>query len=194
MSKSRDEALELLHKHTRSDSLRKHAYSVEVALRWYAKKFSADEILWGNTGLLHDFDYEEYPNPTSDGHPYVGNKILKESGYSEELREAIMGHAKYTGVSRTSQLAKTLFACDELCGLITASVLVRPDRSIHNLEVSSVKKKMKDKAFARGVDREDITNGAQELGIPLEEHIGNVITSMRECSDVLGLKGTSSGA
>jgi len=183
--KTRDDALKLLKQYTKSESLLKHAFSVEAALRGYAKDFGEDLELWGMTGLLHDFDYESFPDPVPGGHPYMGVQILGDEGYPEELRTAIMGHAKYTGVLRESKLAKTLFACDELCGLVMASTLVRPDRAIANLEVSSVKKKMKDKAFARGVDREDIILGAKELGVELEDHIGRVIVSMREISSVL---------
>lgn len=183
--KTREDALKILNEYTKSESLLKHAFSVEAALRGYAEHFGEDPELWGMTGLLHDFDYERFPDPVPGGHPYMGVQILGDAGYPEELCTAIMGHAKYTGVKRESKLAKTLFACDELCGLVMASTLVRPDRSIANLEVSSVKKKMKDKAFARGVDREDIIVGAQGLGIELEEHIGRVITSMRTISGVL---------
>ena len=195
MNKTRDEALALLFEYTQSDSLRKHAYGVEASLGWYAGHFglAADEIsLWRLTGLLHDFDYERWPDPVPpDGHPYKGNQILAELGYPEALRTAIMGHAQYTGTPRDTPLAKALFAVDELSGLVTASVLVRPDRSIHGLEVSSVKKKMKDKAFARGCNREDIRQGAAELGIELDEHIGNVITAMRAEADALGLAGVA---
>jgi len=183
--KTRQDALNLLKEYTRSESLLKHAFSVEAAVRGYAELYAEDVELWSMTGLLHDFDYEKFPDPTPSGHPYVGVQILGDQGYPEELRTAIMGHAKYSGVARQSKLAKTLFACDELCGLVMASTLVRPDRDIANLEVSSVKKKMKDKAFARGVDREDIIVGAQELGVDLNEHIGRVITSMRSISAIL---------
>jgi predicted hydrolase (HD superfamily) len=187
----RNVAFELLCEFTASDSLRKHGQAVEAALVYYARKFGEDEALWGATGLLHDFDYERYPDPTPAGHPYVGCNLLRDKGYPEVMTDAIMGHAHYTGVPRTTRLAKTLFACDELCGLVTASVLVRPDKSIHNLEVSSVKKKMKDKAFAKGVNREDITSGAADLGVPLDEHIQNVILAMRERAEELGLNGVS---
>lgn len=191
--KSRAEALELLKEYTRSESLLKHAYSVEAAMRWYAQQnaLSDEEIeLWGITGLLHDFDYEQFPEPTApDGHPYKGNLILGERGYPDELREAIMGHALYTGTPRTTPIAKTLFAVDELCGLITAATLVRPDRSLHTLTAKSVKKKMKDKAFAKGCNREDIQLGAEELGIELTDHIDNVIAGMREIAEKLGLNG-----
>ena len=161
---------------------------------WYAEHFklSPQEVeKWRITGLLHDFDYEQFPEPTEpNGHPYKGNAILAERGYPEDVRRAIMGHALYTNVPRDTLMAKTLFAVDELCGLITASVYVRPDRSIHTLEVSSVNKKMKDKAFARGCNREDIRLGATELGIELPIHIGNVITAMKAVAGELGLAGT----
>jgi len=183
--KTREDALNLLKEYTKSESLLKHAFSVEAAVRGYAEHFGEDPLLWSMTGLLHDFDYERFPDPVPGGHPYVGVQILADQGYPEELCTAIMGHAKYTGVARDSKLAKTLFACDELCGLVMASTLVRPDRSIANLEVSSVKKKMKDKAFARGVDREDIILGTQELGVELEDHIARVISSMRGISSIL---------
>lgn len=191
MSKTREEASTLLSEYTQSESLLKHAWSVEAAMRWYAKHFNLPETeveRWGIAGLLHDFDYEKYPEPVSpDGHPFKGNQILTELGYDSEIRDAIMGHAEYSGVKRESQMAKTLFAVDELCGLVTASTLVRPDKSISNLEASSVKKKMKDKGFARGCNRDDINKGAEELGIELSQHIANVITAMREISAKLGL-------
>jgi predicted hydrolase (HD superfamily) len=158
---------------------------------WYAKYFQAqgnqvDPVLWSITGLLHDFDYEMFPEPVSpDGHPFKGNAILGELGYPEELRTAIMGHALYTNTPRETLLAKTLFAVDELSGLITASVLVRPDKSIHNLEVKSVIKKFKDKAFARGCNRDDIRLGAEELGIPLEQHTANCIEAMKPLASTL---------
>ncbi|MCB0354841.1 MAG: hydrolase [Bdellovibrionales bacterium] len=192
-NKTRDEALALLHEYTHSESLLKHAYSVESAMRWYARKAQLrdEEIeLWGITGLLHDFDYERYPEPTApDGHPYKGNQILADLGYPDDVREAIMGHALYTDTPRTSEMAKTLFAVDELCGLVTAATLVRPDKSLHTLTAKSVKKKMKDKAFAKGCNREDIRIGAEELGVDLGEHIDNVIAGMREIADELGLAG-----
>ncbi len=175
----------LLCEYTKSESLRKHALCVEAAVRAYAKKFSADEETWGITGLIHDFDYEMYPQPPD--HPLKGSEILKEKGYSDEIRTAILGHAHYTGVPRESQLAKTLFACDELCGFIVACTLVRPNKKIEGLEVSSVKKKLKDKAFARSVNREDITQGASELGVPLDEHIQFVIDALKAKAEELGL-------
>ena len=187
---TRDEALALLRDYTQSDSLIKHALAVEGAVRWYARHFSEPEELWGITGLLHDFDYERFPSPTPEGHPHVGEKILAGLGYPEILRDAIMGHAHYTGVPRTTLLAKTLFACDELSGLVTAAVLVRPDKSIHNLTVESVKKKMKDKAFARGVNRDDIRQGAAEMEIELDTHIANVITALQGIATDLGLQGS----
>lgn len=189
MSKTRNEALALVSEYTQSDSLIKHMLGVEAAMRFYARKFGEDEELWGITGLLHDFDYEKFPDPNAGGHPYSGAKILADSGYTQDVIDAIMGHATYTGVARESLMAKALFAVDELSGLITAAVYVRPDKSIHNLEVASVKKKLKDKAFARGVNREDVKLGVEELGIPLEEHIQNVIDGMREKAADLGLNG-----
>ena len=193
---NRNEACALLHEYTQSDSLRKHAYAVEAAMRWYAEKFelSEEEVeKWAITGLLHDFDYEKYPEPVApDGHPYKGESILKEMGYPEEVTTAIMGHAEYTGVTRETQLAKTLFAVDELSGLITACVLVRPDKSIHTLKVKSVKKKLKDKAFARGCNRDDIRKGAEELEIELGEHIENVISALQREAEALGLNGIES--
>lgn len=192
--KTRHEALSLLHDYTENQSLIKHALSVEAAMRWYANHFrlSPDEVeMWGITGLIHDFDYEKFPEPTPpEGHPYKGNQILGELGYPDEIREAIMGHATYSGVPRTSLMAKTLFACDELCGLITASALVRPDKSLHALEASSVQKKMKNLAFARGCNRDDINLGASELEIGLTQHITNVIEAMRSVADQLELGGS----
>lgn len=191
--KTRDEALALLHEYTQSQSLLKHALAVECCMLWYADHFgipAPEAELWGMTGLLHDFDYEKYPTPTApDGHPFKGNQILTELGYPEALRTAIMGHALYSGVPRTTQMDKTLFAVDELSGLVTASVLVRPDKNIQNLEAKSVLKKMKDKAFARGCNRDDIRLGAEELGIDLEVHIGNVIKAMQAKASELGLAG-----
>lgn len=182
--KTREEAFDLLSRYTKSQSLLKHALSVEGCMEWYARHFAVSEeerALWATTGLLHDFDYERYPEPINPGgHPFEGNRILAAEGYPEELREAIMGHAEYTEVPRVSLMAKALFSVDELSGLITAAALVRPDRSLLNLEVGSIKKKMKDKAFARGCNRDDIKKGAEELGIELEVHIGNVLEALRE--------------
>jgi putative nucleotidyltransferase with HDIG domain len=187
---SRDQALTLLKEYTKGEGLIKHSLAVEACMRWYAIHFGEDEALWGITGLLHDFDYEKYPDPNENGHPYVGVSILKEKGYPDTMQEAIMGHALYSGVPRTTKLAKTLFACDELSGLVYATVLVRPDKSIENLEVKSVKKKMKDKAFAKGVSRDDITIGTEELEIPLDTHINNVIIAMREMWDTIHSQNT----
>jgi len=181
----RASTLALLYEYTKSESLRKHALTVETAMRAYAKKFSADEESWGITGLIHDFDYEMYPQ--APDHPMKGSEVLKAKGYSEEIRTAILGHASYSGVPRESLMAKALFACDELCGFIVACTLVRPNKKIEGLEVSSVKKKLKDKAFARNVNREDITQGALELGIPLDEHIQFVIGSLKAKAADLGL-------
>lgn len=184
-AKTRVEALALLHEYTKTASLRNHALSVEACMRWYATYFQnqghqTDLELWGITGLLYDFDYEMFPEPTSpNGHPFKGNSILGELGYPDDLRTAILGHADYANTPRETLLAKTLFAVDELSGLITASVLVRPDKSIHNLEVKSVMKKFKDKAFARGCNRDDIRLGAEEIGIPLETHTANCIEAMK---------------
>tara|TARA_Y100000588_G_scaffold394199_1_gene513462 strand:- start:27706 stop:28272 length:567 start_codon:yes stop_codon:yes gene_type:complete len=178
-AKSRIDALALLLEYTKSDSLIKHSLAVEAALIWYACYFNEDQVLWGNTGLLHDFDYEQNPDCSEAGHPFVGCAILREQGYPRDMIEAILGHATYSGVSRRTLLAKTLFACDELAGLIGACVLIRPDRSIHSLEVKSVRKKMRDSSFARAINREDIVTGAEELGIEMSEHIENVIKGMR---------------
>jgi predicted hydrolase (HD superfamily) len=180
----RQAAWELLCEYTKNENLRKHALAVEACLRAYARKFSADEEQWGAVGLIHDFDYEIYPN--APDHPLKGSEILKEKCVSAEIRRAILGHADYTGVPRDTLLAKALFACDELAGFITACALVRPDR-LATLEARSVRKRMKDKAFARAVSREDITRGAEELGIPLDEHITFCVEAMRAIADQLGL-------
>ena len=181
---SRDEALALLKEYTKSDALLKHMYSVEGAMRAYAQKLGEDQEKWGITGLLHDFDYEKYPN--APDHPLRGSEILKEKGYPEDVRRAILGHASYTGVPRDSQMAKTLFACDELCGFVMACAVIRPNK-IADLEVSSVKKKLKDKGFARNVSREDIQQGCAELGVPMDEHIGFVIQAMKSIAPEIGL-------
>ena len=186
---SRDAAWALLTEYTKGDSLLKHALAVEAAVRGYARKFGEDETAWGVTALLHDFDYERWP--TLGDHPNKGSEILRERGYPDWLIRAIRSHAtEITGVTRNSLLEKTLFACDELAGFITAASLVRPSKSVLDLEPTSVVKRMKDKAFARGVKREDLRQGAEELGLPLEEHIANVIAFMRERADALGLRGT----
>jgi len=182
---NRDECLKILKEHTKNESLLKHAYAVETCVLAYAKKFDGDKRYWGNVALLHDFDYEKYP--IADEHPFKGNEILEQLGFSEEFRTAIMSHAEYTGVARETKLQKTLFACDELAGFITAVTYVRPSKSIDEVEVKSVKKKMKDKGFARAVNREEIILGAEELGIPLEEHIQFCINAMRENKVNLGL-------
>jgi putative nucleotidyltransferase with HDIG domain len=180
----RESVWELLCEYTKSESLRKHALAVEACMSAYARKFGEDEEKWSIVGLIHDFDYEMYPN--APDHPIKGSEILKERGHSEEIRRAILGHADYTGVPRDSLMAKALFACDELAGFITACALVRPDR-IMSLEAKSVRKRMKDKAFARSVSREDIVRGAEELGAPLDEHIAFCIEAMRGIADRLGL-------
>jgi putative nucleotidyltransferase with HDIG domain len=190
---SRDDAWKLLCEYTTSESLRKHMLAVEACVRAYAKKSNADEELWGITALLHDFDYERWPNDAHSPyqeHPAQGAKILRERGYSEEMIRAILSHASYSGVARQSALEHTLFACDELAGFLAACTYVRPSKSILDLEVSSVKKRMKDKAFARGVSREDVIQGAAELGVPLDEHITFCIAAMREQADALGLRGS----
>jgi putative nucleotidyltransferase with HDIG domain len=188
--KTRDEALALLHQYTKSDSLRKHALAVEHAMQACARKFAPgeDPVRWGICGLLHDFDYEQFPN--ADQHPYVGSKILEENGFDPELRHAIMGHAPYTNVPRETLMAKALFACDELCGFLTACALVQPSKSIVDVKPASVKKKLKDKAFARSVSRDDIINGAAELGVDLEEHITFLRGALVEIADQIGLAGT----
>jgi putative nucleotidyltransferase with HDIG domain len=185
---TRENAWALLNEYTKGESLLKHALAVEAAVRGYAKRFGEDENFWGITALLHDFDYERYPDLAD--HPFRGAEILRERGYPEALIRAILSHGDHTGVKRESKLEHTLFACDELAGFITAASLVRPSKSVLDLEASSVKKRMKDKAFARGVKREDLIAGAEELGLPLDEHITNVIGFLREQADVLGLRGT----
>lgn len=185
---NRDAAWELLCEYTKGESLRKHALAVECAVRAYAIKFGEDVEKWSVTALLHDFDYEMYPEPIApNGHPYKGNEILQSKGYPEDIRRAIMSHADYTGVTRDSLLEKTLFACDELAGFITAVAYVRPSKSIKEVEVKSVRKKMKDKAFAAKVNRDDITQGAAAMGIDLDEHIAFVIKAMQGNAEILGL-------
>ena len=179
-----------MHEYTASDSLRKHMLSVEAAMRAYAEKFGEDADRWGVTGLIHDFDYERYPNEAhspTEGHPAEGVRILRGRGFPEDILEAILGHANYSGVPRESKMAKTLFAVDELTGLITATALVRPSRSVMEVEAKSVRKKMKDKAFARGVNRDDVINGAADLGVELDEHISFVIAAMQKVAPSLGL-------
>ncbi len=187
---TRDEALALMHEYTPSDALRKHMYAVEAAMRAYARRFGEDEDGWGLVGLLHDFDYERYPNPdhsATDGHPSAGVRVLRERGLPEASCVAILGHAAYTGVPRESNMAKALFAVDELCGFLVACALVRPSKSLTDLEVKSVKKKLKDKAFARGVNREEVQQGVVELGVPLDEHVQFVIEALRPVERTLGL-------
>src|ERR1035437_149383 len=188
MTLNRNDAWQLLTEYTKSDSLLKHAMGVEAAGRGYARTFGEDEEAWSVVALLHDFDYERWPS--LDDHPYRGSEILREKGYPEWVMRAILSHADHTGVPRESRLEKTLFACDELAGFVTAASLVRPSKSILDLEAKSVVKRMKDKAFARAVKREDLRAGAELLGLPLEEHIANVIAFMRERADALGLRGT----
>jgi len=188
-SLDRSQAWSLLCEYTQSESLRKHMLAVEACMRAYARKFGEDENKWGITGLLHDFDYEKYPTPAE--HPFVGNKILEERGYPEDVRRAILSHADYSGVKRESRMEKTLYACDEISGFITASALVKPNKSLAEVEAKSVRKKMKDKAFARSVNRDDIINGAADLGVDLEEHIAFCIEAMKGIAGELGLAGTS---
>ena len=185
---SREAAWRLLTEYTKSESLLKHALAVEAAVRGYARKFGEPDVEWGIVALLHDFDYERWPTP--ENHPFRGCEILEAQGYPEWVRRAILSHADYSGVPRESLLEKTLFACDEMAGFVTAATLVRPSKSVLDLEASSVIKRMKDKAFARGVKRDDLRAGAVLLGLPLEEHISNVIGFMREQADALGLRGT----
>jgi putative nucleotidyltransferase with HDIG domain len=194
MLPSRAETLALVEEWTKSDSLRKHMLAVEAAMRAYAVKFGEDEERWGLAGLVHDFDYERFPNlehhPT-EGHPSHGVRVLRERGYPEDVLRAVLGHATYCDTPRDSLMAKTLFAVDELTGLITATALVKPNKSLHEVEAKSVRKKMKDKAFARGVNREDVINGAGELGVELDSHIEFVIAAMRTRAAELGLDGQS---
>lgn len=183
--RDRDACMAILKEYTKTDNLLKHAFSVEICVRAYAEKYSEDVEYWGNIALLHDFDYEMYP--TAEEHPYKGSEILKEKGFDEEFRNAIMSHADYTQIPRDTLLKKVLFASDELAGFITAVALVRPSKSVVDVEVKSVKKKMKDKAFARAVSREDIIKGAEELGVSLEEHIQFCIDAMKAKREQLGL-------
>jgi putative nucleotidyltransferase with HDIG domain len=188
MNLSRDAAWDLLCEYTKSESLRKHALAVEAAVRGYARRLGEDDEAWAVVALLHDFDYERWPD--AENHPYRGAEILREKGYPEWVVRAVMSHADYTGVTRETPLERVLFACDEMAGFVTAAALVRPSKSVLDLEASSVVKRMKDKAFARAVKREDLKAGAEALNLPLSEHIANVIASMRERAEELGLKGT----
>ena len=187
---NRAEALALMTEHTQSASLRQHMLAVEAAMRAYAAKFGEDPETWGVVGLLHDYDYERYPNAAhsaTDEHPSWGVARLRERGFPENMCRAILGHASYTGVPRDTAMARTLYAVDELCGFLVACALVRPSRSFADLEVSSVKKKLKDKAFARGVNRDEVKQGAEELGVPLDDHIAFVIAALRPVEATLGL-------
>ena len=185
---SRDAAWALLTEWTTGESLRKHALAVEAAVRGYARTFGANEDEWGIVGLLHDFDYERYPTPAD--HPFRGCDELRRRGYPEWVMRAILSHAQYSGVLRESPLEKSLFACDEMAGFVTAASLVRPSKSVLDLEAASVIKRMKDKAFAKAVSRDDLRQGAEELGLPLDVHVTNVITFLRERADALGLRGS----
>jgi putative nucleotidyltransferase with HDIG domain len=187
MTLSRDAAWALLTEFTQNENLRKHAIAVEAAVRGYARLWGEDEEAWRVVALLHDFDYERYPDLKD--HPFRGAEIMRERGYPEWVIRAIQSHADHTGVSRETRLEHTLFACDEMCGFVTAATLIRPSKSLLDLEPSSVLKRMKEKAFARAVSRDDLRRGAEEIGVPLDEHVGNVIRFMRECADELGLRG-----
>jgi putative nucleotidyltransferase with HDIG domain len=187
---NRTDALALMEQHTKNPALRQHMLAVEAAMRAYAKQYGGDEDAWGTVGLVHDFDYEAYPNHEHspiDGHPAWGVQMLRERGLADEQCRAILGHANYSGVPRDSQMAKALFAVDELCGFLVACALVRPSRSFADLEVASVKKKLKDKAFARGVNRDDVRAGSEELGVPLDDHIAFCIAALRPVERSLGL-------
>ncbi|HEX9894971.1 MAG TPA: HD domain-containing protein [Gemmatimonadales bacterium] len=186
----RDSALALVHEYTSNEALRRHMYAVEIAMRAMAERAGEDPDRWGLVGLVHDFDYERFPNPAhsaTDEHPAHGVRLLAERGLPQDMQEAILGHARYTGVARTTPMARALFAVDELCGFLVACALVRPSKSLADLEVSSVKKKLKDKAFARGVSREDVFQGAEELGLPLEELIQFVLVALRPLEKEFGL-------
>jgi putative nucleotidyltransferase with HDIG domain len=185
---TRDAAWALLTEYTQSDALRKHALAVEAAVRFYARSFGENEDEWGAVALLHDFDYERYP--TLENHPFRGAEILREKGYPEWVIHAVLSHADHTNTPRETRLEHTLFACDEMAGFVTAASLVRPSKSVLDLEASSVVKRMKDKAFARAVSRDDLRKGAEEVGLPLAEHITNVIAGMRAQADALGLRGS----
>ena len=192
MNMDRKTCWNLLCEFTQSESLRKHALAVEACMRAYARKFGEDEQDWGGVGLIHDFDYEKYPS--AEDHPFRGSEILKERGYPEEIRRAILSHADYANVPRQSALEKTLFACDELAGFITAIALVKPGKSLAEVDAKSVRKKMKDKAFARSVSRDDIVNGALDLGVDLDQHIGFCIDAMKGIAGELGLEGKAAAS
>jgi putative nucleotidyltransferase with HDIG domain len=194
---TRADALSLVHEWTQSESLRKHMLAVETAMRAYALKLGEDVEAWGVAGLIHDFDYERFPNDPQAAdaeHPAEGVRHLRSLGWPEEICEAVLGHAHYTGVPRVSTMAKALFAVDELTGLITASALVKPSKAVRDVDVAGVRKKMKDKAFARGVNRDDIVTGAEALVVPLDEHIGMVLVAMQENAEALGLAGVPPAA
>lgn len=191
---TRPDALALVESWTASESLRKHMLAVEAAMRAYARRFGEDEEKWGITGLVHDFDYERFPNAATAAdaeHPAEGVRFLRAQGWPEDVLDAVLGHASYTGVPRVTRMAKALFASDELTGLITASALIKPSRAVADVDVAGVRKKMKDKAFARGVNREDIVQGAEALGVALDEHIGIVLEAMRGIAGPLGLGGVA---
>lgn len=181
----REELLALLHEHTETPGLRKHALAVEAAMRACARRLGGDETLWAATGLLHDFDYEKHPTP--EEHPRFGCRILEGRGYPPEMIEAILGHASYTGTPRVTPMAKSLYAVDELCGLITATALVQPKRTLAEVTADSVLRKMKTRGFARSVNRDEIEHGARELGVPLEEHVAFVLAALQDASEALGL-------
>lgn len=191
----REASLALVHEFTASESLRKHMLAVEAVMRAYAAHFGEDVERWGTTGLVHDFDYERFPNdarsPTQE-HPAEGVRILRARGYPEDVLEAILGHATYAGVARTTRMAQALFAVDELTGLVTATALVKPSRSVHDVDARSVRRKMKDRAFARGVNRDDVILGANELGVDLDQHIAFVVAAMQQAAESIGLQGTPS--
>jgi putative nucleotidyltransferase with HDIG domain len=187
-SLSRERALALVAEHVQGESLRKHLLAVEAAVRGYARSFGEEEEAWGFVALVHDLDYERYPD--AENHPYRGVEILRALGYPEWVTRAVLSHADYTGVPRESRLEHTLFACDEMAGFVSAAALVRPSRSVLDLEAKSVVKRMKDKAFARNVSRDDLRRGAEELGLPLETHIANVVGYMRGHAEALGLRGS----
>lgn len=191
---SRSSALALVHEWTQSESLRKHMLAVETAMRAYARRLGADEEAWGVAGLIHDFDYERFPNDAQAAdaeHPAEGVRHLRTLGWPEDICEAVLGHAHYTGVARVTPMAKALFSVDELTGLITACALVKPSKAVADVDVAGVRKKMKDKAFARGVNRDDIVHGAEALGVPLDEHIGVVLSAMQANAEALGLQGVA---
>jgi putative nucleotidyltransferase with HDIG domain len=188
MELSRETAWALLTEFTQNENLQKHALAVEAAVRGYARQFGGDDVAWSVTALLHDFDYDRYPDLAD--HPFKGAEILRERGYPEWLVRAVLSHADHTGVARETRLEHTLFACDEMAGFVTAAALIRPSRSLLDLEAKSVVKRMKEKAFARAVNRDDLRRGAEEISVPLEEHVANVIGFMRAEADALGLRGT----